>query len=199
MKLKNTLIAAAFGLSAGLTLVGYAPSVQAADYTLDMKGTHAFIQFKVSHLGYSWILGRFNAFDGEFSYDNANEAMSKVSIEIDTASVDSNHAMRDKHLRGKDFLNVSKFPKATFVSTSYQPISDGKAVLKGDFTLHGVTKAIDIAVTKLGEGQDPWGGERAGFEGTTSIVMKDYGINKFAGSASGTIELFFTFEGKKVK
>ncbi|NRA61468.1 MAG: YceI family protein [Psychrobium sp.] len=195
MTLRKTLLASTFGLLAGLSSL----TANAADYKLDVKGTHAFIQFKVSHLGYSWIIGGFNKFDGKLSYDNASESMSKVTIEIDTKSIDSNHARRDKHIRGKDFLNVAKFPKATFVSTSYKPAMDNKAVLTGDFTLHGVTKSIDIAVTKLGEGSDPWGGERVGFEGTTSILMNDYGIAKFAGSASGKIELFFTFEGIKVK
>ena len=195
MNLRKTLLATAFGLLAGLSSM----AASAADYKLDVKGTHAFIQFKVSHLGYSWIIGRFNKFDGQFSYDSANESMSNITIEIDTTSIDSNHARRDKHLRGKDYLNVAEFPKATFVSTSYKAGMDGKAVLSGDFTLHGVTKPIDIAVTKLGEGKDPWGGQRAGFEGTTSILMKDYGISKFAGSASGKIELYFTFEGIEIK
>ena len=67
----------------------------AADYQLDTKGAHAFIQFKVKHLGYSWLLGRFNKFDGSFSYYEDNPSASNVEISIDMASVDSNHAERE--------------------------------------------------------------------------------------------------------
>lgn len=77
--------------------------VQAADYIVDKAGAHAFIQFKIKHLGYSWLLGRFNDFDGTFSYDKEQPEASKINIVIQTASIDSNHAERDKHLRGDDF------------------------------------------------------------------------------------------------
>ncbi len=76
---------------------------KAADYIIDYKGAHASINFKVKHLGYSWLTGRFNVFDGKFSYDSNNVNASKINITIDTASVDSNHAERDKHLRGDKF------------------------------------------------------------------------------------------------
>ena len=91
--------------------------VEAADYKLDIKGAHAFINFKASHLGYSWLTGRFNKFDGQFSYDAKNVEATQITVNIDPASIDSNHAERDKHLRDKDFLNVAKFPKSKFVST----------------------------------------------------------------------------------
>ena len=82
--------------------------VNAADYKIDTKGAHASINFKVSHLGYSFIQGRFNTFSGEFSYDANDVEASKVSVNIDTTSLDSNHAERDKHLKGSDFINVGK-------------------------------------------------------------------------------------------
>src|SRR5690554_3610063 len=107
-----------------------ATSAQAADYVIDTKDAHAFVQFKISHLGYSWLLGRFNDFEGTFSYDEADPSAAKVDVTINVASVDSNHAERDKHLRSADFFNVSKYPKATFVSTSYTPNGDGTGVLK---------------------------------------------------------------------
>lgn len=197
MKLKSTAIATAFGLVAGLSSLGLSSVANAADYKLDIKGAHSFIQFKVQHLGYSWLIGRFNTFDGEFSYDKANEAASKISITIDTSSIDSNHALRDKHLRGVDFFDVKKFPQATFVSTSFEPGSQGKSILKGDLTLHGVTKSIAIDVVKIGEGRDPWDGYRVGFEGSTKLKLKDYNMNYNLGPASEVVELYFSFEGIK--
>ncbi|KOO10403.1 hypothetical protein AKJ18_34435, partial [Vibrio xuii] len=76
------------------------------------------VNFKVSHLGYSFIKGRFNQFDGQFSFDPANVAASKVTVNVDTTSLDSNHAERDKHIRSSDFSDASKFSTATFTSTS---------------------------------------------------------------------------------
>jgi len=171
------------------------PSAQAADYLIDTKGAHASIQFRVQHLGYSWLYGRFNTFDGAFSYDAANPGASKVNVTIDTASVDSNHAERDKHLRGADFLDVGQFPKAAFVSTAVNVNADGSAKVSGDFTFHGVTKPITLDVKKMGEGQDPWGGYRAGFEGSTTITMADYGLTYNLGPASTQAEIILTLEG----
>lgn len=170
---------------------------RAADYVIDTKGAHAFIQFKINHLGFSWLVGRFNKFDGEFSFDAKNPKASKINVNIDPASVDSNHAERDKHLRSKDFLDVDKFPTAKFVSTSYTPKGKNKGVLKGKLTLHGVTKAISINIKHIGEGKDPWGGYRAGFEGSVKLKLADYGINYNLGPASRSVEMFLSVEGIK--
>lgn len=169
--------------------------VQAADYVLDTKGMHAFVQFRVKHLGYSWLYGRFNEFDGKFSYDEKAPEKAVVSITINTASVDSNHAERDKHLRSEDFLHVEKHPKATFESTSYKPNGDGTASLEGNLTLNGVTKPVTLAVTEVGAGKDPWGGYRRGFEATTSFKMADFNITKDLGPASTDVEMILSVEG----
>jgi polyisoprenoid-binding protein YceI len=183
-----------FGLML-LAAIFMASPATAADYVIDTKGAHAFINFKINHLGYSWLYGRFNTFDGEFSYDEKNPAASKVVVNIDPASIDSNHAERDKHLRSKDFLNVDKFPEAKFVSTSYKELGNGKAELVGDLTLHGVTKPVTIAVTHVGNGKDPWGGYRRGFSGTTSFALKDFGIDYDLGPAAQKVELTLSVEG----
>lgn len=177
-----------------LALIAASP-VFAATYVIDTKGAHASIKFKISHLGYSWLYGRFNTFNGSFNYDENNPSASKVSVEIDTASVDSNHAERDKHLRSDDFLDVSKYPKASFVSNGFQDKGNGKAALKGNLTLHGVTKPITIDVIHVGAGKDPWGGYRRGFSGSTKLTLKDFGITKNLGSASAQVELILDVEG----
>lgn len=179
-----------FALIMSSGLLGATLSASAADYVIDKKGMHAFVQFRVQHLGYSWLYGRFNDFDGTFSYDKDKSKDTKVEVTINTSSVDSNHAERDKHLRSDDFLNVDKFPEAKFVSTSF----DGD-VLKGNLTLLGVTKLVEIAVTKIGEGKDPWGGYRAGFEGTTKFAMADFGIKKSLGPKSKDVEMILSIEG----
>lgn len=167
----------------------------AADYVIDSKGAHAFIQFRIKHLGYSWLLGRFNSFNGEFSYDEKNPSASSIVVNIDPASIDSNHAERDKHLRDKDFLDVKKYPEARFVSTSFKETGNGKAELTGNLTLRDVTRPVTIDVEHIGHGKDPWGGYRRGFAGTTRIVLKDFNINYDLGPASREVELFLSIEG----
>lgn len=176
-------------------LVSFSHTIHAANYKIDVKGSHAFITFKIKHLGYSWLLGRFNSFDGEFTYDAAQPESSSISVLIKTASVDSNHAERDKHLRGEDFLHVEKFPEAKFVSKEFKVIDADNAIVTGNFTLHGVTKEISFPVMKIGEGKDPWGGYRAGFTGKTELTLADYGINYNLGPASTKVEIELNIEG----
>jgi polyisoprenoid-binding protein YceI len=185
--LLNTAVSAALVLSAS--------AVNAAEYVIDTKGAHAFVNFKIKHLGYSWLHGRFNTFDGEFNYDAERTNASQIMVNIDTTSLDSNHAERDKHLRGKDFLNVDKYPTATFKSTNITFNNDDSGKVTGDFTLHGVTKSITFEIDKIGEGQDPWGGYRVGFEGETSLKLSDYGINYNLGPASTHVDIGLFIEG----
>ena len=173
----------------------FSVSAQAADYKIDTDGAHAFVQFKIKHLGYSWLLGRFNTFDGEFSYDSAAPEKSEIEVVIETASIDSNHAERDKHLKGSDFLDVKEFPKAIFKSTAFKVKDANNAVVTGIFELHGVEKTISFPVQKVGEGKDPWGGYRVGFEGKTMLKLSDYGITYNLGPASTHVEIELYLEG----
>ena len=181
------------------TTLSFAANSFAADYTIDTKGAHAAINFSVSHLGYGWVVGRFNEFEGTFSYDADKPEASSVEVVINTKSVDSNHAERDKHLRSSDFLDVEKYGEASFKSTSFKMGDDKKGSLEGNLTFHGVTKPVTIDVTMSGAGKDPWGGQRAGFKGTTSINLTDYGIKNVLGPASETIDLNLYIEGVKKK
>ncbi|MEN8669950.1 MULTISPECIES: YceI family protein [unclassified Ketobacter] len=186
--------------SLGLVVVGFAlltsGMAQAAEtYKMDTEGSHAFIQFKIQHLGFSWLLGRFNTFDGEFVLDQKNIENSKVKVTIDVASVDSNHGERDKHLRGKDFFEVAKYPEATFVSTRVEKTGERTAKITGDFTLKGVTKPVTLDAEYIGGGKDPWGGYRQGFEATTQLKLKDFGIDYNLGPASEVVDIYISVEG----
>ncbi len=182
-------------LALGTALVAGANSAMAADYVIDKEGQHAFVTFKISHLGYSWIYGSFKDFDGTFSFDAAKPEASKVKVSLKTASLDSNHAERDKHIRGEDFLNVSKYPEATFESTEVKSTGTGTADISGNLTLNGVTKPVVIAAHFIGEGKDPWGGYRAGFEGAMTLHLKDFGMSYDLGPTSENMQLIISFEG----
>ena len=171
-----------------------AQAAWSAQYDIDIKGQHAFIQFKISHLGYSYILGNFNEFDGDFTWDKNSPQDASINVEIQTASIDTNHAVRDKHLREAKFLNVEKFPTAKFESTKYDGDATG-GKMEGMLTLHGVTRPITLDVKYIGEGKDPWGGYRAGFEATTEIRRADFGMEYDLGPAAETMEFELHIEG----
>ncbi|WP_346798508.1 YceI family protein [Halomonas sp. Bachu 37] len=190
--LKKTAIAAALA-SAMLVPLSQA---QADEYVLDTEGQHAFVQFKISHLGYSYILGSFEEFTGSFHYDPEDLEASEVEMEVQVNSLNTNHAERDRHLLSDDFLNAEEYPTATFTSTGFEPSGDNEGTLKGELTLHGQTQEIELPVTLLGEGEDPWGNYRAGFEGSTMLTLSDYDIDMSDfPEAMHELELYVTFEG----
>jgi len=173
---------------------------QAAEhYVIDTKGMHAFITFRIQHLGYSWLEGRFNRFSGDFDYDESDPANNRVKVDIDVASLDSNHAERDKHLRDERFFDVDKFPRAGFVSSAWIDHGDGTATLQGTFTLRGISKPVTIEVRQIGAGPDPWGGFRRGFEGKTTLLLSDYKMKeaRILGPAAENIDIWLSIEGIK--
>jgi polyisoprenoid-binding protein YceI len=181
-------------LAAAAALIALAAPAFAADYVIDTERGHASINFRIKHLGFSWLTGRFDDFNGTFSFDESKPEASKVKVEINTDSVNTNHAERDKHLRGKDLLDTASFPKATFESTSVKLDGD-KATIVGKLTLHGTTKDVTIQAERVGGGADPWGGYREGFTGTTSLALKDFGISYDLGPAAREVELTLNIEG----
>ncbi|MFE8072193.1 YceI family protein [Marinobacteraceae bacterium S3BR75-40.1] len=164
-------------------------------YAFDTKGQHQFIIFRISHLGFSQLYGEFTDFDGQFTYDADSPEQSSVEVTIQTASVESNHAERDKHLRSDDFLYVDEYPTATFKSTSIDMTGDGKARVTGDFTLRGVTREVVLDMEQVGHGADPWGGYRMGFKGMTTLKLADFGITKDLGPTAKTVDIILSMEG----
>lgn len=166
----------------------------AAPESFVVDETHSFVDFSISHLGFSYLKGRFNELSGSFVFDAEKPESNAITMEVKTASIDSNHAERDRHLRGKDFLNVAKYPTASFKTTGFE--ADGEnGVLMGDLTLYGNTKPIKIDITFIGAGQDPWGGYRRGYSGKTTIAPRDWGMKYDLGPAAETMELEFIIEG----
>lgn len=167
----------------------------AADYTVDP--THSFIEFKTKHLGFSWLSGRFNTIEGSMTYDpEAGPEAQAINLTIETESLDTNHEKRDEHLKSADFFNVDEFPTITFNSTGYDGDADG-GMLSGELTLLGVTKEVAFEVKKIGEGDDPWGGYRAGFEGQYTLARSDFGMSYDLGPAAEEVELDLWIEAIK--
>ncbi|WP_251359199.1 YceI family protein [Kangiella sp. TOML190] len=194
---KSTIMTLAASASLGLAV----PQAAFADtYKIDdnTQGAHAFVQFRVKHLGYSWLYGRFNDFSGSFNYDPAKPEASSIEVTVDMNSVDSNHAERDKHIRSSDFLDVKKYPQASFKSTSFEPTDEG-GLMKGELTFFGNTVPVEVMVDTIGGGKDPWGGYRQGFEATATIKPADFGLDltKRLGPSTSEVELTISVEGVK--
>ena len=174
-------------------LLLFTSAANAAGYRIDPA--HSFVQFRTQHLGFSWLIGRFNRFDGGFEYDSGNDlGPQKITVTLDTTSVDSNHAERDKHLRSDDFLDTDKYPSATFTGSGYSGSGDG-GELRGELELHGVTRPVIVSLRKIGEGKDPWGGYRVGFEGETVITRSDFGMDYDLGPMARQVALSLYIEG----
>jgi polyisoprenoid-binding protein YceI len=173
-------------------LLAFTSAVCADNYVIDTRGAHAAITFKFKHIGISWLVGHFKTFSGEFTFDPDNIGATTISVDIHPANIDSNHAERDKHMRGAKYFNVAKFPTAKFDSTKVTAADDGMASIEGDLTLHGVTKNIRFDASVVGQGKDPWGGYRAGFEATYTLNTQDFGMSF---PPSNTVELGLFIEG----
>lgn len=193
MRVLQTL---AYGFVGMAAVLSFAPGAWAAAYDIDPA--HSFVEFRISHLGYSTLVGRFNRIAGGFEWDRDNPAGAKIAVTVQTASVDTNHAERDKHLRNDDFLDVKRYPEAVFTSTKYTGDAAG-GQMEGRLTLHGVTRPVTLEVKVIGEGPDPWGGYRSGFSGTTSITRRDFGMEYQLGPASESMELNLFIEGIRKK
>lgn len=100
-----------------------------------------------------------------------------MSFTVKVASVDTNEAKRDEHLRSADFFDAAKFPEIRFVSTSVKSAGDRRYDVTGDLTLRGVTRRVTLPVTFLGVQKDPWGNEKAGFETAVTLNRKDFGVS----------------------
>jgi len=148
---------------------------QAKPYKVDTA--HTSVTFSVRHL-FTSVQGRFDQFDGKIVFDPEAPAKTVISGSIQTASINTNVADRDKHLRSSDFFDVEKYPTITFTSTGVRDI-DPKArtaKIEGEITIRGVTRPIVLNAAYLGSGKDPWGKERAGFSASATLDRKDFGL-----------------------
>ena len=169
-----TRLLARTAFAIALTVAVAAPALaQGSAYEID--AVHSSVAFKIRHL-VSKVPGRFNSFKGTIQVDPANLAAAKVSVEIDTTSIDTANERRDGHLKSADFFEVDKHPKMTFASTKVVPKGEGRAEVHGDLTIKGVTKPVVLDTEILGFGPGRGGALSAGFEATTTINRKDFGI-----------------------
>ena len=175
-------------LSLALSGLVLAPlSAGAAKHEVDPA--HTYVLFKVNHLGIGNSWGMFRKTTGTFDPDKGT-----LDITIDANSIYTADKKRDDHLKGPDFFDTKQFPKITFESTKVETKGD-EYMVTGDLTLKGKTKPVTLTVAKTGEGKDPWGNFRTGFETSVTINRMDFGVDYMPDGLSKDVELMISVEG----
>ena len=170
-------------------------------YTLDP--THSRIGFVARHAMVTKVRGSFNEYDGGGYFDAENPANSKAEVVIKAASIDTRNADRDAHLRTNDFFDMDTYPELRFAATSVEQVDDEHYKVTGDLTIKATTKPVTFDVEFTGTAVDPWGNTRVGFEGSTTVNRKDWGINWNAALDAGGVlvsdKVVLEFEASAVK
>jgi len=177
-------------LAASTTSIAAVP----AQYVIDPS--HSTVQFAVTHIGVSHVIGRFNEISGSFAYDPSRIAAGSAQIVLKAASIDTALARRDDLLRGKQGFKAAEFPEIRFDSTAIAGNAE-KFALSGKLSLLGVTRPVTFQVRKIGAGPDPWGGYRAGFEATAVLRRSDFGMTSLVPAVSDNVAVTVEIEGQR--
>ncbi len=141
-----------------------------------IDSAHTHIQFSVRHMMVTKVRGEFEKFTGSVDLDENEPTNTTVSVDVETASVNTRDGQRDNHLRSADFFKSEEFPTMSFRSKRVERTGDMTARLIGDLTIRGVTKEVALNVEHFGILKNPWGMQVAGFAATTRINRKDFGL-----------------------
>ena len=145
--------------------------------TWNIDPVHSEVTFKVKHLVISTVTGSFKKFSGKVESDKEDFSDARVQLNIDVASVDTGNEHRDGHLKSADFLDVANHPNITFVSNQITKKGDSSYELRGDFTIRGITKTVNLQVEFGGIQKDFYGNTVAGFEITSKVNRMEFGLH----------------------
>ena len=141
----------------------------------DIDVGHSAVHFWVRHMVISKVHGRFAKWAGTIALDEQDPTRSSVDVRIDAASIDTQVADRDAHLRSPDFLDVAAYPEIAFRSKRIERAGAGYR-LTGDLTMHGTTREVTLEAEFAGVAKDPWGNQRAGFSAKAALDRRDFGL-----------------------
>jgi polyisoprenoid-binding protein YceI len=144
--------------------------------TWQLDASHSSIGFSVKHLMIATVRGSFGKFEAAFSGDEKDMTNAKVTVSVETASIDTSNDQRDGHLRSPDFFEAEKYPAITFVGKKIIGDAFGDFKLVGDLTIRDVTKEITLDVTFEGRAKDPWGNSRLGYSANAKLRRSDFGL-----------------------
>jgi polyisoprenoid-binding protein YceI len=138
--------------------------------------THSEIGFKVKHMMFTNVSGKFGTYDATIVTEEDNFENASIEFSADINSVDTNNADRDTHLKSADFFDADNNPKLAFKATSFSKIDEGNYELAGDLSLRGVTKSVKFPAELSPLMKDPWGNTKIGLNVTGKINRKDWGL-----------------------
>lgn len=155
--------------------------------TWKIDPSHSEVTFKVKHLVVSTVTGKFKTFEASVDSDKEDFTDAKIQFSADIDSIDTGSEQRDGHLKSPDFFDAASHPKLTFTSTSVTKKSDSDYVVKGDLTIRGTTKPVELEAEFGGIQSDFYGNTVAGFEMTGKINRQDYGLTWSAVTETGGV------------
>lgn len=171
-----------------------APLSAGEDYSIDPA--HSSVTFQVSHLGLSWVHGRFNTYSGEFSIDSSEPAKTSFTLDIKTESIDTAIGKRDEHLKGPDFFDVKKYPAIAFKSTKVKAVEKGYEVT-GDLSFHGKVKPVTFILKGGQTTEFPKGVHRTGYSTSFIVKRSEFGMGKMTDAIGDDVYVAISFEGVK--
>lgn len=145
--------------------------------TWKIDPAHTEIEFKARHLMITNVTGNFTSFEGSVETEDDHFEKAKISFSADVDSIDTGEPQRDAHLKSNDFFNAAEYPKLTFESTKIEKSDDEHYAIWGTITIRGTSKLIKLDVESGGVIKDPWGNTRAGFDLTTKVNRKEFGLS----------------------
>lgn len=138
--------------------------------------THSEVGFKVKHMMFTNVSGKFKTYDAEITTEDDDFTRSEISFSADINSIDTNNTDRDNHLKSADFFDAENHPKLTFKSSSLTKSGD-EYQLTGELSLHGITKTVKLDAEVSGLLKDPWGNTKVAMNISGKINRKDWGLN----------------------
>ena len=189
MKKSLMTIAAASLLIGGHVFAGDSGLGSAKPGSYKVESYHTQVGFSISHFGFTNYSGLFSGATGTLQLDPAKLGTSKLDISIPVDSVTTTVSKLSDELKGDQWFDTAKFPKATFVSTQVVPTAEG-ATVTGNFTLHGITKPVVLHVRFIGAGVNPIDkAYTVGFEATGTIKRSDFGVKTYLPAVGDEVQL----------
>lgn len=201
------LSALILGLAASSAFAADAPAsaprkdlTQTPSGAYDLDPAHTSIIWRTSHLGFSWLVGRFSNPTGTLMLDTAKPENSKLEVSIPTASIATASSELSGHLAQPDFFDAMKYPTIKFVSKRIIATGPSAGSVEGDLTLHGITKPVTLKTNLIGAGMNPFIKAVAlGFHAETTIKRSEFGISAFTPAVGDAVELVIDTEFHQAK
>jgi polyisoprenoid-binding protein YceI len=162
-------------------------SLEQTTGTWEIDPSHTRVGFSAKHAMIANVRGQFAAFSGALTLDGVSPTSSSAELTIDAASIATGNDDRDAHVRSADFLDVENYSTLTFTSTGVRYSGGEDFVMVGDLTIRGTTVPVELAVELEGVATDPFGNERIGFSGETTISRKEFGLTWNAALEAGGV------------